>query len=379
MRIGVIGAGIAGLVFAKAMESSGYEVVVFDAATLLRPIGAGVTLGPRSLGLLDEFGLEQSIREIGCAIGTATVTDSQDNVLYCGEWPQPRMGALGGVSILRADLQDVLLRSCAALRLHLGKRALDCEVSEDGVVVRFHDGSSESFDVVVAADGVNSAISARIDPNQRVVRHGTMVYRALIPLERVIDELGPDPSVRLWVGERKNFLSYPVEGGKTVYATGYVEYADCDISSAEQVRARIVAEFDGWASPVRAMIASMDEILLRPSTFRSPPQRLYRQRIAGIGDAVHAICSHSAQGANLAVESAVLLAKALSGGSTVDVALRDYSATHLDRVRYIHGYALGVADHYHDPFGSDIAAKVEALRARITSSQVTRVNAVSGV
>lgn len=381
MRIGVVGAGIAGLVFAKGMEIADHEVCLFDAATQLRPVGAGVTLGPRSLGLLDGLGLEQAIREIGCAIGSATVTDCEDNVLYRGEWPQPRMGGLGGVSILRADLQDVLVRSCGKLRLHLSKRALDCEVSDDGVVVRFSDGSYELFDIVVAADGVNSAISSGINPDQDVVHHGTMAYRALIPLESVIDELGADPSVRLWVGERKNFLCYPVEGGKTLYTTAYVEHAKLDVTSADEVRARIVAEFDGWARPVKAMIASMDEISLRPITFRSPPDRLRWQRIVGIGDAVHAICSHSAQGANLAVESAVVLAKVLSGSDrdNVDEALQEYEAAHLDRVRYIHGYALSVADLYHDPFGSDIAAKVAALRMRISSSQLTRTNVVSGV
>ncbi|MEU0541159.1 FAD-dependent monooxygenase [Nocardia sp. NPDC005978] len=381
MRIGVLGAGIAGLVFAKGLESSGHKICLYDAATRLRPIGAGVTLGPRSLGLLDAFGVEGRIREIGCAIGSAIVTDQHDTVLYEGEWPQPRMGALGGVSILRADLQDVLVRSIENLNPRLGKKALDCEVFDDCAVVGFGDGSRESFDLVVSADGINSMTASTINPSQYGMDHGTMAYRALIPLARVIDELGAEPVVRLWVGERKNFLCYPVQGGNTVYATAYVEKAELDATSPAQVRARIAAEFEGWARPVAAMIGAMDEISLRPITFRSPPERLYRKRIVGIGDAVHAICSHSAQGANLAVESAVHLARALSGvdGETVGTALREYEATHLDRVRYLHEYALGVADHYHDPFGSDIASKVGALRARISSSQLTRTREASGV
>lgn len=378
MKVGVIGAGVGGLTFACALQAassqtrSALTVEVFEQAPALSAVGAGVSIGPKVLSKLPER-VAGLISEQGTSMIDASVFTLDGTHVYSGGWPQAPIDNSHGVSILRSDLQDILLSEVARTKttvIHLGYRAVQYTTSNSEAEVLFDNGERRRFDLIVACDGIWSPSAAVINPKQRLQEHGSMALRAVVnhrALAGTKFEVGS--STHLWVGYDRNFLCYPVDGGEKMYVTAYTKL-NPDVSKHRDFSTNTVRfyrdAFSGEDPRITALLDLIHIGQVRSVISRTAPSNLSNGRLVAVGDSVGAMCSHSAQGANTAMLSAIVLGQLVAelpdDRDSLDNLTNFYNEKMLDTVSRTQRYAQNIADIYHDGSFARLEDKVEKIR-----------------
>ncbi|GAA1881051.1 FAD-dependent monooxygenase [Asanoa iriomotensis] len=369
LRVAVVGAGIAGLVLAAALRRAGIDCHVYEQAPHLTEVGAGVQLAPNATRLLHRLGLRDRLRAVAVAPGAIEMRRFDDATLLqrtpLGDVCHRRFGA-PYYTVHRADLQAGLLSVVAADRVHLGARLV--AVTQGGDEARLHlaDGATVAADLVVGADGIHSVVREQIVTDAPRYS-GQTIYRGLVPAHRVPFLLA-DPAVRLWFGPDKHVVSYPVSAGRQVSFGATVPAADWREESwtARGDPAALAAAYAGWHPDVTRLIAAADRVSRWALHDRDGINRLGAGRVVVIGDAAHPMLPFQAQGANQAVEDAVVLARCLAeaGPAGLAAAVRRYEEVRLPRVTELQRRSRANARTFHLGDG-------DAQRRRDTAAQLT--------
>src|SRR5436190_4960042 len=157
LRVAIVGGGIGGVAAANALLRRGIEVRVYEQASALTEVGAGVAIQPNGVRMLRRLGLGDEVARWG-----ARWTDPQyrraDGTLIAPMWPPDRAGQIEFYGFHRADLLQMLVDRLPTEVVKSGHRCVGFEQDEDQAVVSFADGEQVAADVVVAADGIHSAL-----------------------------------------------------------------------------------------------------------------------------------------------------------------------------------------------------------------------------
>jgi salicylate hydroxylase len=242
-------------------------------------------------------------------------------------------------TVHRADLHGGLLELLPQGILRLGLRCVRVTERDEEVELEFADGRVFTADVVVGADGIRSVIRQRLVGDAPRFS-GQTIYRGLVPAERV-PFLAENPGVQLWLGPGQHCVAYPVSRGRRI-SFGATTAAPADAEHAESwsVRGRtadLLAAYHGWHPQVRALLAAADSVGRWSLYDRDAVPRWSTARITLLGDAAHPMLPFLAQGANQAVEDAVVLAACLrrTGADGVAGALRRYQELRRPRTEEI--------------------------------------------
>jgi 2-polyprenyl-6-methoxyphenol hydroxylase-like FAD-dependent oxidoreductase len=335
-RAVIIGAGIGGLAAAAGLSAAGWDVTACERAASLEPVGAGLALAPNGLRALDVIGAGDAARahavnqEIGLRRpdGRWLVRSSTDRVIA---------DRFGDPVILlpRSRLIDAL-----ESRVPAGVIALPVEVTSagpDGHVVTT--AGEIDADLVVAADGIGSAVRGALFPAHPGPRYaGFTTWRLLTP--EVPAGAGPVPMAETW-GRGSVFGVMPLSDGRVYcYAAALAPAAG---HSPDDELAELVRRFGGWHQPIPALLAMAapgDVLRHDVAELAAPLPALHRGRVALLGDAAHPMTPNLGQGACQALEDAAVLARlaAAGGGSASDAdgsraaaALARYTSLRLPR------------------------------------------------
>ena len=354
--VAVIGAGIGGLSVALALQQRGFAVRVYEQARALGEIGAGLHLSPNGMKVLRALGLEPALAAVAArpqAIATRHFASGEANF----EGPldaafEDRFGA-PFFSFHRADLHDAL---AAAVRAHeggaiaLGKRACKLVERNDGVDIRFADGSTADAEVVVAADGVHSTVRAGVHGDIRERYTGHVAYRGMVATAALPAGL-VEPKLNVWVGPGRHFVAYPVRRGELINYVALVEEDDWHDESWTTTadKSVLAGAFVGWHATVRALV----DLTLAGQCYkwallgRDPLPRWSTARQTLLGDAAHPMVPYLAQGAVMAVEDAWVLAACLAKASTTASALASYEGARRERTSAVQAaaWAQGQLNH----------------------------------
>jgi salicylate hydroxylase len=335
MDVAVIGGGIGGLAAALALARGGHAVAVYEQAEAFAEIGAGVQLSPNAVRALRWLGVEAALAAHVGAPEAIDIRRWRGDALLArsplGESLHQRHGAPYW-HVLRSDLHRILLDAAqdAGVRVHTGKRLQGAAPVRAGVLLGFDDGETVRTDLAVGADGVRSILRRSLGRADARFT-GQAAWRGVVPVGRLPAETqGPVASVR--VGPGRHFVSYPVAGGEAVNFVGVVEQAGWTAEGWSEAGdpAQLAADFQGWPAPVQAMIAACGQPW-RWALLDGDADGLWtRDRIVLLGDAAHPVPPFLAQGAALALEDAVVLARRLAA-APVDAALRAYVAARRPR------------------------------------------------
>lgn len=373
MRIGILGAGISGLALASCLESHGLSACIFERTKELRPLGAGVSIGPQALDTLNPH-IRDQIRDKGSPMRNTTIRGITGAVLHSGAWPHRAAPENPTFAVLRSDLQRALLNSLDTTGIQLGMPALDYwSEADSSVTVLFATGLTLNFDILVCADGVWSQVSAKIDGRQHLVSHDSVVVRGLVPASALWDSIGDKTGEAcLWVGPNRNFLCYPVDRGNQYYVTAYLSryYADgtkeFDPSTGYQDATQSFKHDDPVINEVLEATSICE---YRPAIYRTKPRHVRKGNLIGLGDAIGAVPSHSAQGATSAIISARWLGD-LIGTSTKSAGILNrnldtYEQRAVSQIEAVHNYGTAVADFYLKSRSRNMNQKVKSLNALI--------------
>jgi salicylate hydroxylase len=161
MLVIVIGAGIGGLAAALTLRRAGFEVQLFEQASELREVGAGVQISPNATRILNRLGLEEPLRRLGVWSRARVIRRWDDGRVLAREPLADACERHFGAPYYhfhRADLLDVLSAAIPDDALHLDHRCVGLVQHGDRVKVQFQNGATVDGDVVVVADGVHSTV-----------------------------------------------------------------------------------------------------------------------------------------------------------------------------------------------------------------------------
>lgn len=345
MRVVIIGAGIGGLTTALALHRVGItDVVCLESAAEIRPLGVGINLLPHAVRELTELGLADDLEAI--AVRTADLT--YVNAFGQRIWSEPR-GVDAGYgwpqySIHRGEFQMLLARHVrerlgnAAIRT--GVRITSVDSTADGATVRW-DGGEATADVVIAADGIHSAVRAQWHREEGApIWNGTILWRAT---SRFAPFLGGRSMIM--AGHRQTkFVAYPIgpigdDGLQTI--NWIAERIEPERGEVQQDWNRAVpvdvfaGHFATWNFDwldIPALINAAQVVYEYPLVDREPLDTWVQGRVALLGDAAHPTYPVGSNGSSQAILDARALAFALAT-LPVDDALRFYENERLPKTR----------------------------------------------
>jgi len=340
----IAGAGIGGLVAASCLMKAGHDVEIYEQAPELGEVGAGIQLSANPMHVLTHIGLADAVNAIAVRPEAYVfrLFDSGDLVQrFALAEEHERLHHAPYNQVHRADFHELLAAKARELKadvVHLNKTAVDFEESDDGVTLRFADGTSATGDLLIGADGVKSAIRARIVGEVKATYTGDAAWRVTVPAERLPEGfMGHVMSV--WVGPGKHAVCYYIRGGALLNFVGCVETPE---ASEESWTARFPweafrADFEGWHPDVLKVIDLVDrDKCYRWSLYTRPAQATWSTRRATLlGDAAHPTLPYLAQGAAMAIEDGAVLTRALAQEESIAGALQLYQRNRTARTAKI--------------------------------------------
>ncbi|WP_407564806.1 FAD-dependent monooxygenase [Streptomyces sp. 184] len=374
-RTVVVGGGIGGLATALSVAGRGHRAVVLERSDDFAELGAGIQLAPNGIHALDRLGLGERVR-----VGAVHIDELRfmDGVTGEHVTSLPLKGAYRSrfgnpyVVVHRGELYRLLLAACRdsdAVELRARAHVTGYRQDEAGATVLLDTGERVTGEVVIGADGIHSAIRQQLVGDGAPRVSGITVYRTIIPMERVPEELRWN-AVTWWAGPGCHFVHYAIAGGRYLNLAPSVENGATEAFAGIPARRdEVLAAFASLSGVAQRLLELGEEWKSWVLIDRDPVDTWTDGRVALLGDAAHPMLHYAAQGACQALEDAVLLGDLLDGGDdAVAERLRKYNEERRERTAAITRLARDSTRLWH-PAG-DAAAERNAALSRLSPTEL---------
>lgn len=360
-RVLIAGAGIGGLTAALALLKRGFDVDVYEQATALGDVGAGLQISANGTRVLYALGIGDEAAQLACAPSGKEVrlwnTGQSWKLFDLGAESVQRYG-FPYLTVYRPDLHGVLanaVRREKADAIHLNARCIGFDADGDTVVLRFEDGNEAAGHALIGADGVHSRVRQGLSGADRPVFSGCMAWRGVIPIGRLPERLRRSVGTN-WIGPGGHVIHYPLRRGELMNFVGIVERSDWRIESwsARGTTSECAQDFRNWHDDVHALIGNIETPFKWALMGRPLLERWTVGRVALLGDACHPMLPFLAQGAVMAIEDGFILSRCLERyRDDVELALARYQSVRKDRTqRTVRGSAENT-QRFHNPLLAD--------------------------
>ncbi|MFZ0385640.1 MAG: FAD-dependent monooxygenase [Solirubrobacteraceae bacterium] len=336
-RVLVVGGGIGGLSTTIALRRDGLEVDVIEKNPAWDVYGVGIIQPPNALRALNVIGVATECVEQGWPItGSSAFLADGETQIADDEMPAIVPGLPPGNGITRKRLHAILqshtLESGADVRT--GVTVTTLADRHDGVSIEFSDGERRDYDLVVAADGIDSQVRSMVFGDEHQARWtGQVCWRYNLPriegLDKILVYLGPSGTAGFVpLAEDLMYLLFiekPPEGSS-------IRLQQAGLATIMRER---LSPFGGLIAEHRELLVEDAETIYRPvENVRLPPP-WHRGRVVLIGDAAHATTPHCGQGAAQAIEDGIVLAQQLAADQELSDALAGYQERRYERCTMI--------------------------------------------
>lgn len=301
----VVGGGIAGFAMARALSLRGMRCELVERLASPASPGMGLNLPGNAVRALATLGIAEDVIERGVPIRRREYRNGQGRLLFAVDEAEFWDAVAPSVGVRHGHLLDVLRASASEVRPRLGTAVVQAEPTEAEVRVRLESGSVQTYDFVVAADGVHSSLRSAVitgdGPRLSLMTESSWRF--------IVSNPGVD-CWTAWSGSDGTFLLMPVDAD---HAYGYASTTRGGAAGADP--RWLTATFAAFPEPVPTTVAALLDN--RDQLYYSPVEevrceRWTRGRLVLIGDAAHATGPVWAQGAALAMEDALVLADLLA-------------------------------------------------------------------
>ncbi len=324
LHIGIVGGGVGGMAAAIALLKNGHSVVIFEQTSRFGRVGADVNLTPNAVRALDGLGVGDALRETAARpthrISRTWDTGAETSRLEMAGEAENRYGA-PQLTIHRADLLAALEQRLHDGVIHLSKRVTGVRQDARSAFVTLEDGSEEKFDAVIGCDGIHSIVRTTLFGPESPRFMGLVSYRAVVPrsslsipnLDTFTKWWGPTPDSQI--------VTFPLNRGEETFVFATIAHDAWAEESWTQPGdpADLRAAYKDFHPEARALIDACETVTKSALHIRDPLPRWSIDRITLLGDACHPMTPFMAQGACMAIEDAIVLARAIDARQTAEI------------------------------------------------------------
>lgn len=311
-KVIIAGAGLGGLTLAGLLHQRGFETIVCEQSPVLGEIGAGIQISPNAVKVLRALGVEEGLRRVGFEpVAFAGWDWHSGRQLYWTPMKEifmERYGA-GYFHVHRADLHALLVATVPESVFRLGAKVTGVVEGEKTAAVRLADGSEIEGDVVIGADGIQSAVRNSLFGDLPAQFTGNICWRGVVATVELPPNFVP-PTSSNWPGPHGHVVHYYIRGGALV---NFVAVRETDQWTAESwnipsSREELLAGFEGWHPRIRTLFERAGHLYKWGLFDRDPLPHWTKGRVTLMGDAAHPMLPFLAQGAAQAIEDGYALA-----------------------------------------------------------------------
>lgn len=357
MKIILAGGGIGGMSAALSLLKRGIDVEVYEQATELKEVGAGIQISPNGNKVLDELGVFETLRQLSCDPVRKEFRLWNDG----RPWPMFNLGKMAVeqygypyLTVYRPDLLDTLAQAVRALKpdaIHLRSKAAGVSQDDTGAELLLADGRRIRGDAVIGADGVRSVIRTALWGECSPQFTGMVAWRGLIPMESLPAHM-QEKVGSTWIGPGAHVVTYPLHRGTIMnfVATREGKTWTAAGGSEEGTTEECLNDFLGWHEDIQTLIRLSPKLLKWALAARDPIPHWTQGRITLMGDACHATLPFLAQGAVHSIEDGLVLARCIEKyGADLPVALQRYEAARKERTSRMVRGATANTGRFHSP------------------------------
>ncbi|MCA3556212.1 FAD-dependent monooxygenase [Aestuariivirga sp.] len=349
----IAGGGIGGLAAALGLARQGRPVRLFEQAAGFEEIGAGLQMSPNGVRALQALGAWDAV-EPSCVIPSEIhMRDGLSGALLqrirLRKPFEDRFGAPYRVCH-RADLLAGLVAAARRdfrIELNTGARATIMEDTGEAARLGFADGGFVKGTAVVAADGIRSALRGAVAGDVPATPRGVILYRALMPLNRVPPEIEAD-CVTLWLCPGAHVVHYAVSSWRNFNVVVAVDGTLPDAGWKTPAHpGEVPKRLAGLCGELALLLAAPAGWMRWPGADLPPLPQWTKGRLALLGDAAHATLPFLAQGAVMALEDAVVMSREVARCHDAGEAFRAYEAQRRGRTARVQEQSRSMARVYH--------------------------------
>jgi len=331
-QVTIIGAGIAGLTTAIALNKIGVNTLIYEASPTIKGIGAGLVLSANAIIAFSRLGIMEEVIQCGRILPSFLILDQKGKQI--SRTNSKRISTKYGVdnfAIHRGELHRLLLSKLDSSSIHADKKAIDIEQKINSVTVKFEDDSTLETEFLVAADGIHSAIRKKLLPFSRPRYAGYTCWRAIIDN----DLLDLTESSETW-GTNGRFGVVPLTNSQ-VYWFACINAPQNDSKLKNYSIKDLLHHFKEYHEPIPAILSETQNtnLLWNDIIDLKPIDKYAFGNIILIGDAAHATTPNMGQGACQAIEDAIVLSNELSKNVDFKEAFKNFEKRRIRRTHSI--------------------------------------------
>ncbi len=328
LTIAVVGAGYGGAAVAKGLSLQGADVTVYEQATQIREVGAGIGLRPSTMDRFRQWGIFDAIAKVSSPSDYFEILTASGDPIAKDSWPGMDDYEVKTHTHLihRGDFIDALVGVLPEGVVRTGHKLEGLADRGASTVLRFTNGETVEADLVIGADGIRSTVRQQLFGDHEPVFAGEHAYRVVIPADAA-HGMVTDDNLRMYIGRGTKVYLLPLRhrNGLSFDITAL----DPDGSWAPEVtKEDLLAKVAGFDERIVAIARDLDlaTVNIRAVYDIEPVDTWHTDSVTLLGDSAHAMLHHQGQGANSAIMDAGALVDALAGASSVPEALARFQA-----------------------------------------------------
>ena len=329
LKVDIVGAGYGGAAAAKALSLLGADVTVYEQATEIREVGAGIGLRPSTMDRFRQWGIFDAIAGVSSPSDYFEILTATGEPIMKDSWPGMDDYEVKTHTHLihRNDFLQALLGVLPDGMVQLGHKLETVTDHGDHATLTFANGKTAKADLVIGADGIKSTVRKQLFSDQQPVFAGEHAYRVVVHADDA-HSLVTDDNLRMYIGKGTKVYVLPLRHRGQMSFDVTALNGD-DTWNPDVTKDDLLTTVEGFDERIVRLVRDldMDKVNVRAVYDIDPVGTWRSDCVALLGDSAHSMCHHQGQGANSAIMDAGGLADALREADSVKEALASYQAT----------------------------------------------------